>query len=353
VTLELPGFAEIASLDRGGFGSVYRATRVSTGGTVALKQLDRAGDVDEQLLERRLRREVAALVALKGHPNIVQVEEMLMADDGPIIVMEFMDSGSLASMVSPNGPDVERLAYFGSCIAAGLAAAHAVGIVHRDVKPQNVLMNGFGQVKLCDFGIAAILKSAEVQTRTTSLSVRYASPEELDDDPDVGPPTDVYSLGASLYHLLYGAPPSFRTRHQADPDATVVRRGNARVLAAVCEIVDQCLQVDPNTRPTALSVYDMLAVLSDTGPRSGARAEDLAEAETIPRDRLPAPSGLSADRSITAPRVEKPDSTSSQARAGSTLPQPAPPTTAPSSPSKSVTPNHRLPQPNNEKWWTE
>lgn len=351
--LELVGFAEITPLDRGGFGSVYRATRVSTGGTVALKQLDRAGSLDDDVLERRLRRELAALVALKGHPNIVQVEEMVTASDGPVIVMEFMDSGSLSTMVSPNSPDAERLAYFGSCVAAGLAAAHDVGIVHRDVKPQNVLMNGFGQVKLCDFGIAAILKSAEVQTRTTSLSVRYASPEELDDDPDVGPPTDVYSLGASLYHLLYGAPPSFRSRNQVDPDATVVRRGNARVRAAVCDVVDQCLHVDPSERPTALAVFEMLSTLSDTGPRSGVRAGDAADAETIPRDQLPAPSGSDADGSITAPRAAKPEPAGSEPPPAPTLPQPAPPTSTSSPTPSASTPKHQLPQPTNQKWWNE
>ena len=259
--VEVPGFADVTPLDRGGFGAVFRATRVSTGGTVALKMLDAGPELDEVVLERRLRREIAALVALKGHPNVVQVEELVIADAGPVIVMEYMDAGSVAKLVESTSPPVERIGYIGTCLASALAAAHAAGIVHRDVKPHNALMNSYGQVKLCDFGIAAVVRSTEVRTRTTSLSVRYASPEELDDDPDVGPPTDVYSLGATLYHLLHGAPPSFRGRGVPDVDATIVRHDGDPVRQRLDLIIDVCLQVDPTLRPTAAEVYDLLIEL--------------------------------------------------------------------------------------------
>ena len=208
--MEVNGFEGLEPLDRGGFGTVYRATRSSTGGVVAIKVLDpaQAGD-DGALLERRLRREITALLQLKGHPNVVQVEEVVSTPGGPGIVMEFMDGGAVLGPDTPPMSAVES-ATIGAGIASALAAAHEVGIVHRDVKPKNMLKNSFGQVKLCDFGIAAIVKSSEFATRTTSLSVQYASPEELDEAPDIGPPTDVYSLGASLYHLWRGSPPSFR-----------------------------------------------------------------------------------------------------------------------------------------------
>lgn len=329
--LILAGFSDITPLDRGGFGSVYRATRTSTGGTVALKQLDQAHGVDEELLERRLRREIAALVALKGHPNVVQVEEMIVASGGPVIVMEFMDAGSVGKMIDATSRSPEQLAYVGSCVAFGLAAAHEAGIVHRDVKPQNVLLNNFGQVKLCDFGIAAILKSAENQTRTTSLSVRYASPEELDNDPDVGPPTDVFSLGAAMYHLLYGAPPSFRNRGTPDVDATIVRRGNGRAHAMLCQIVEECLHPQAASRPTASEVYDMLAGLADTGPtvsRSASASPDQEE-----------------DRDRTAPRVRS----SSSLASPSPLASPTPPVAViPPEPGQSTPP---LPQSADKGWW--
>ena len=171
MSLRVDGFTEVAPLAGGGFGSVYKATRASTGGVVALKVLDRAHGDDDDLLERRLRREIAALVALKGHPNVVQVEQVVSTANGPAIVMEFMSRGSVLDSDEAGNTTAARVAFIGAATAAGLQAAHDVGIVHRDVKPQNVLVNNFGQVKLCDFGIAAIQKSSEFQTHTTALSV--------------------------------------------------------------------------------------------------------------------------------------------------------------------------------------
>ena len=105
--MEVNGFEGLEPLDRGGFGTVYRAIRSSTGGVVAIKVLDpaQAGD-DGALLERRLRREIAALLQLKGHPNVVQVEEVVSTPRGPGIVMEFMDGGAV---VGPDTPPMSAV----------------------------------------------------------------------------------------------------------------------------------------------------------------------------------------------------------------------------------------------------
>lgn len=243
---------------------VYRATRSSTGGVVAIKVLDPAqAGGDAELLERRLRREIAALVQLKGHPNVVQVEEVVSTPGGPGIVMEFMDGGAVIGPDTPPMSVVES-ATIGAGIASALAAAHGVGIVHRDVKPKNMLKNNFGQVKLCDFGIAAIVKSSEFATRTTSLSVQYASPEELDEAPDIGPPTDVYSLGASLYHLWRGSPPSFRAGRWGEPAPTPDGGHPAQADAKMAAFIDNCMQIEPALRPTAQSAHRALLNLADT-----------------------------------------------------------------------------------------
>ena len=167
------------------------------------------------------------------------------------------------------GRNAAFAALVGTCAAAGLAAAHDSDIVHRDVKPHNILMNGFGQVKLCDFGIAALLKAPGPQTMTTSLSIQYASPEELDNDPDIGPPADIYSLGASLHHLLTGAPPSFKGGRGQDPDSTRISSRRDPVGARVGMVIEGCMQTDPSARPTAREVMDLLARVADTGPRAG------------------------------------------------------------------------------------
>ncbi|MFK8024709.1 MAG: serine/threonine-protein kinase, partial [Ilumatobacter sp.] len=293
MSLRVEGFTEVSPLAGGGFGSVYRATRASTGGTVAMKVLDRAHGDDEELLERRLRREIAALVALKGHPNVVQVEEVVSTANGPAIVMEFMASGSVLDVERAGACTPARVAFVGAACASGLEAAHEVGIVHRDVKPQNVLVNTFGQVKLCDFGIAAILRSDEFQTRTTALSVRYASPEELDGAPDIGSPTDVYSLGASMFHLLYGQPPSFRGGRGADPGLIRQGRGDDATVDRLTRLIERCLTEDPAARPTASECAEVLANVGSGGREPLGPA--VADATTAVDDDVTAERSASAE----------------------------------------------------------
>jgi serine/threonine protein kinase len=296
MTLRVDGFTDVTPLAGGGFGSVYRATRASTGGVVALKVLDRAHGADEDLLERRLRREIAALVALKGHPNVVQVEQVVTTANGPAIVMEFMARGSVLDVDEPGHTRPQRVAFIGAAMASGLQAAHEAGIVHRDVKPQNVLVNTFGTVKLCDFGIAAIQKSADFQTHTSALSIRYASPEELDGDPDIGTPTDIYSLGASMFHLMYGEPPSFRGGRGADPSLTRSRRGEDAVRDSVSRIIERCLAEDPGRRPSANECSGLLSISSAVG---GAERKAPTVTRRVPR---PDPDDVTAERPVTSRR---------------------------------------------------
>jgi serine/threonine protein kinase len=292
MTLRVDGFTDVTPLAGGGFGSVYRATRASTGGVVALKVLDRAHGDDDDLLERRLRREIAALVALKGHPNVVQVEQVVTTVNGPAIVMEFMARGSVLDVDDPGRMKPQRVAFIGAAAASGLQAAHEVGIVHRDVKPQNVLVNSFGTVKLCDFGIAAIQKSAEFQAHTSALSIRYASPEELDGDPHIGTPTDIYSLGASMFHLMYGEPPSFRGGRGADPSLTRSRRGEDAVRDTVSRIIERCLAEDPARRPSANECFGLLST------SSGGVAPERKAATVTRHVRRPDPDDVTAERPV-------------------------------------------------------
>ena len=334
MSLRVDGFTDVSPLAGGGFGSVYKATRASTGGVVALKVLDRAHGDDDNLLERRLRREIAALVALKGHPNVVQVEQVVSTTNGPAIVMEFMSRGSVLDSDEAGNVTAARVAFIGAAVAAGLQAAHDVGIVHRDVKPQNVLVNNFGQVKLCDFGIAAIQKSNDFQTHTTSLSVRYASPEELDNDPNIGAPTDVYSLGASMFHIMYGEPPSFRGGRGADPNLTRRNRGSDLVADNVAGIIERCLAEDPTHRPTANDCFGMLSEV--TGP--GAMGVEQLQESPIGARRRRRREASGDD--ITAERPSQ-DSQPSQ-----------PPPPNPADRSGESGPPPKLPPTSNERWWT-
>lgn len=252
--ITIDGYTEIERIGRGGLGDVYRAIRASTGATVAIKVLRDISD--ESVAWHRTRRELTALVSLGGHANVIQLLEMLDLPEGPALVMEFAPGGSVADlMLRRDRPlSVGETVLVGRQTATALVAAHAQGIVHRDVKPQNLLIDAYGQVKLCDFGIAAMARSVEFQVRTSAVSMRYASPEDLDDEVEVGPPSDVYSLGATMLHMARGAPPTLKER-LAPWEAPAT---DDVELTALDAVIAACLQPSPAERPTAADVVDEL-----------------------------------------------------------------------------------------------
>ncbi|MGH2724010.1 MAG: protein kinase domain-containing protein [Actinomycetota bacterium] len=191
---------------RGGMAEVYRATDLVLGRTVAVKVLsDRfAGD---RRFVTRFRREAQAAAGL-NHPNVVSVFDTGSDDGQHYIVMEYVEGPTLADVLArqkrlPPG----RAARIGGAVAAALAAAHDRGLVHRDVKPGNIMLTGRDHVKVMDFGIArAAADDTLTQTGTILGTAAYLSPEQAQGHP-VEPPSDVYSLGCVLYELLTGSPP--------------------------------------------------------------------------------------------------------------------------------------------------
>ncbi|MGB8862421.1 MAG: serine/threonine-protein kinase [Ilumatobacteraceae bacterium] len=259
--LTLPGYDHLVQVGEGGLGRVYRATRVSTGGTVAIKELR---DVTEASPAwHRALREVEAMLRLKGHPNVVSVEEILPGPFGPCIVMEYLSGGSLNDRIRERQLSVPEVVFVGHQVAGALLAAHSWGVIHRDVKPHNLLVSGFGHVKVADFGIAALMRDSGARTQTQSLTLAYASPEELDGALDVGPPADVFSLAATLAHLATGVKPSFRDRTMP-----VLPFDHDPALAHIGQLLRRSMAVDPTQRPT---MADLVAVLEDAQTRLGGR----------------------------------------------------------------------------------
>ena len=243
----IEGYAEIERIGRGGVGVVYRTTRLSTGRVVAIKVLRDISD--KSVAWHRTRRELSALVALAGHANVIQLFDVLDLEHGPALVMEYAPGGSIADLLERRD-DVLGLAetvLIGQHTAAALSAAHARGIVHRDIKPQNLVVDAYGQIKLCDFGISLLTRTEGFGTRTDAWSMRYASPEDLDGDVEVGSASDVYSLGATLLHVAHGAPPSLKDRlvEWVPPAIGDPQRAEFDAVLA------SCLHPRPDQRPSA------------------------------------------------------------------------------------------------------
>jgi serine/threonine protein kinase len=213
VTVSVPGYQTVDAVGRGGFGVVYRAKQLTIDREVAIK-VDTRVILDDRD-QRRFLREVRAAGRLSGHPHVVEIYDAgVLPDSRPYIVMELCPGGSLAQ----RGPLPPReVADIGQKIADALAAAHDLGVLHRDIKPGNILIKRYGTVALSDFGLAALIEAGRDSSVTLeALTPAYAAPEQFHLAPPT-PQSDVYALAATLYTLLAGRPP----RYPADRELSV------------------------------------------------------------------------------------------------------------------------------------
>ena len=190
----------------GGMANVYKATDVSNGRIVAVKIL-RDEYVQNGELLRRFKNESKA-VALLSHPNIVRVYDVSFADRVQYIVMEYIDGITLKEYIEHKGVlDWKEAVYFTVQILHALQHAHDKGIVHRDIKPQNIMLLKDGSIKVTDFGIARFSRS-EMRTMTDKAigSVHYICPEQANGD-ITDESGDLYSVGVMLYEMLTGRLP--------------------------------------------------------------------------------------------------------------------------------------------------
>ena len=193
-------------IGRGGMGSVWLGRDELLGREVALKRIGMSPGASEPDLARAERE--AKLAARVNHPHVVAVFDLVDEDDEQWLVMEHVEGLNLAALVRRDGPlPPDRAAYLLGQAAEALAEAHAAGIIHRDVKPSNMLVTETGQVKLTDFGIArAEADLSLTQTGLVTGSPAYLAPEVASGHMATEA-SDVWSLGATLYHALEGEPP--------------------------------------------------------------------------------------------------------------------------------------------------
>ena len=242
-------------LGRGGMATVYLAHDVELDRPVAIKLLAQHLAGDEAFLERFVRE--ARLAGRLAHPNVVRVYDAGDADGRPFIVMEYVRGASLAG---PGRSSPARVVDLGIQACAGLQHAHDAGIVHRDVKPANLLVRDDGVLKIADFGIARAAESTRhTQVGTVLGTAAYLAPEQIAGG-DATPASDVYALGAVLYELLTGRPPyafaslSELAALQAEGAITPVRDLAPAVSPTVEAAVMHALARDPAFRPPSAAV---------------------------------------------------------------------------------------------------
>jgi tetratricopeptide (TPR) repeat protein/predicted Ser/Thr protein kinase len=262
----VPGYEVVAELGRGGTGVVYLARQRSLKRLVALKMI-LAGLHADSTARVRFRTEAEAVARLQ-HPNIVQIHEVGEHDGRPFLSLEYLDGGSLLRKVAGTAQPEREAARLVETLARAVHYTHQRGILHRDLKPNNVLLRADGTPKITDFGLAKVLDADGGPTRSETLlgTPSYMAPEQAAGDAKrVGAPADVYSLGAILYELLTGRAPF----HGATPLGTLEqvrtqepvppRRRRRSVPLDLETICLKCLEKEPGRRyPGALALADDL-----------------------------------------------------------------------------------------------
>ena len=245
----------IEEVARGGIGVVFRARQSSLGRTVAVKLL-LAGMFADPKARQRFRTEAEAAARIR-HPNVVGILEVGEHEGQPFLAMEYVEGGTLAHKVA-NGPlPAATAARYLAKTARAVAHAHALGVLHRDLKPSNILLDAFDEPRVTDFGLAKVLGADSELTLSGEIlgSPAFMAPEQAaGQTAEVGPATDVYALGALLYHLTTGRPPfSSDTpagvlRLVAHEDPVAPRRLNPGLPRDLETIVLKCLEKRPGRR---------------------------------------------------------------------------------------------------------
>ena len=292
VNRQLGDFRILSKLGAGGMAAVYLADQLSLKRKVAIKilqsdQLDAADDVKV----KRFDQEARAAAGL-NHANIVQIYSVGHEDGLHFIAQEYVHGLNLLEYLQRNGPpSVQVCLHIMRQTCAALVAAGDAGIVHRDIKPENILVTRKGEVKVADFGLAQLSRNDEnlhlTQEGSTIGTPMYMSPEQISDS-QVDCRSDIYSVGATFYHLLTGRPPfqghsitSVVAQHlQQTPLPVGERRED--LPPALCEIVHRALEKDPAQRyPDARSLLrDIKLVLKDC--QQGGESRSLSQLSSRP-----------------------------------------------------------------------
>jgi eukaryotic-like serine/threonine-protein kinase len=263
----VPGLTGLSILARGGYATVYQARQESVGRPVAVKVEHRALASEED--QDRFLREANAAGQMSGHPHVVDLFDVGVTEDGhPYLIMELC-AGTYADRMTRTPLAPREVRDIGVKIADALSDAHDMGVLHRDVKPANILQSRFGEPALADFGLAVLAETRDQSLELDMLTPAYAPPELFRHGTAPSAAADVYALSASLYAMLRGAPPRWRDDNMPSilalyelfkepiPDLPGVG-------PALLDLLRQAMHNDPTARPAAGEFRDRLADLPIT-----------------------------------------------------------------------------------------
>jgi serine/threonine protein kinase len=254
----------LSRVGRGAMGIVWQGRDERLDRVVAIKQL--LVDADEQAGRAAVRE--GRVAARLRHPHAIMVHDVVEHDARPFLIMEYFPSQSLASVLTQRGVlDPDAVARLGSQLASALAAAHADGIVHRDVTPGNVLISTDGTAKIADFGIARALGDGTLTGSDIIMGTPAYLAPEVADGQQVAFSSDVFSLGATLYTALEGGPPFGR---DDNPIALLRRVAHGVIIpprrtGPLTDVVLWLMRPNPGDRPTMAMARDLLTTLADGG----------------------------------------------------------------------------------------
>jgi hypothetical protein len=281
--------ADWRAIARGGFAIVWQARQESLNRLVAVKVDERKLDSDAE--QRRFLREAGAAGRMSGHPGIVTVHDAgLLGDDRPFLVMELCPGGSLTRwMTQDPRPSQRRVRDVGVRIADALSAAHLLGVLHRDVKPANILIDAYNNAGLADFGLAALIDPDTPLSETVeAITPAYAPPEVFAKKP-LTEYADVYSLAATLYAVLSGHAPRWSDTTETPSIPEIIKRQRAPIKRipgvdkAFMDVLLKAMAENPEDRPTAAQFRDQLSALNLTTKPAPRPLEVVPEPPSPPR----------------------------------------------------------------------
>lgn len=303
---QIPGYKILGKLGAGAMATVFKAKQLSLDRLVAIKVLPRKFSVNAQFIERFYAEGRAA--AQLNHPNIVQAYDVGQAGDYHFFVMEYVDGRTVYDDIVKHKRYGEQEAIdIIIQISEALLHAHSKGLIHRDVKPKNIMLTKDGVAKLADMGLARAMsdkEAAEAEQGKAFGTPYYISPEQIRGELNIGPPADIYSLGATLYHMVTGnvpfdgKNPSAVMHKHLKAELVAPDHVNQKLSAGISEVIEMMMTKNPRDRYQNCKdlIADLKAVRDGQHPPMAHKEIAGLDLATLAQAEAAAPSQLAQDQ---------------------------------------------------------